>query len=134
LEYGLAALLSRGQVIVRQAVTIWTVGQRVNECDQVGELLGIEALGAEEILFGARPAFGGHIRVAAVPFEWLGSGQILQRAIVDDIFAESIRLKVPLETVNGRVNVAIGTAKSSLERKFCGVEQAFAATQGVDLL
>ena len=91
-------------------------------------------MGAEEILFGARPAFGGHIRVAAVPFEWLGSGQILQRAIVDDVFAESIRLEVPLEAVDGRINVAIGTAEGALEGKLRGVEQAFPATQGVDLL
>ena len=50
-------------------IAIGTIGQRVDEGHQVGELLLIETLRAVEEFFGARPALGGHVRIAAVPLE-----------------------------------------------------------------
>ena len=116
------------------AVAVRAVRKRVDERHEVGELLLIEALGAKEELFGARTAFGGHVGIAAVPFERLGPGEIFERAVVDDVLAEAIGLEVPLQAVDGGVEVAVGAAELALKGEVGGVEETLAAAEGVDVL
>ncbi len=87
----------------------------------------------KKILLGARAAFGGHVGIAAVPLEGLGPCQIFQRAVVDDVFAEAVGLKIPLQAVDGGVEVAIGAAKLPLKGEVGGVEESLAAAQRVDV-
>src|SRR5579864_1562535 len=110
---------------------IGAVRQRVNKRHQVGELLGVETLRAEEEFFGARTALRGHVGVAAVPFERLGTGQVFERAIVDDVLAEAIGLQIPLQAVDGGVEMTVRAAELSLKGEVGGVEEALAAAQGI---
>src|SRR3954471_21655888 len=93
----------------------------------------IETLRAEKEFFGPRPALGGHIRIPAVPLERFGSRQILQRAVINDVLTETVRLEIPLQSINRGVDVAVGAAKSTLEGKLRSVEKTFAPAQGVDV-
>ncbi len=131
LEDRLAALLCRSQFAIGQTVAVGTIGQRVDKRDQVGELLLVKTLRAKKEFFCARTAFGRHVRITAVPLEGFGPSEIFQRTIVDDIFAEAVRLQIPLQSVNGRVEVAIGAAELPLECKAGGEKQPLAATEGV---
>src|SRR5215467_3028050 len=108
------ALLCGAQFAIRETVAVWAIRERVNEGDKIGELLLGEALRAEEKLFRARAAFGRHIGIAAVPLEGFGSGEVFERAIIDDIFAEAVGLKVPLQAVDRGVDVAVGAAELPL--------------------
>src|ERR1022692_2955582 len=92
----LAALLRRRQLSIGKAGAIGTVGEREDKSHKVGELLPIETLRSEEEFFCARAAFRGHVGIAAVPFEGLGTGQVLQRPVIDNVLAEAVGLKVPL--------------------------------------
>ncbi len=134
LEDGFAALLCRGQISVGKAVAVGAIGKRVDEGHQIGELLLIETLRAEEELLGARAAFGRHVGIAAIPFEGLGAGEVLERAVIDDVFAEAVGLEVPLQAVDGGVEMAIGAAELALEGEVGGVEEALAAAERVDVL
>src|ERR1035438_2753798 len=73
LENVFTALLRGGQFAVRQAVAVGTQGHRLDVADQVAELFARVALRAVEVFFGARPAFGFQVRIAAIPLEWLGA-------------------------------------------------------------
>ena len=125
-------LLSGGPFAVRETVTVRTVGQRVNECDKVGELLLRKTLRAEEKLLGARTALSGHIRIAPVPLKWLGSSKIFEGTVVDDVFAETVGLQIPLQAVDGGVYVAVRAAELALEGEISRVEQPLTAAKSID--
>ena len=91
-------------------------------------------MGSIEKFLRAWSALGGHVRIAAIPFERLGPRQTLQRSIVNDILAEAIGLKVPLQAIDGRIQVAVGTAKLALKRIVGREEELFAAAECVDIL
>ena len=93
-----------------------------------------KALRAEEELLRTRPAFGRHVRIAAVPFERFGTRQIFKRTVVDDVFAEAVGLEIPLQAVDGGIEMAIGTAKVTLKGEFSGKEKAFSAAERIDRL
>ena len=93
----------------------------------------VETLRPEEKLLGAWPTFGGHIRIATIPLERLGAGEIFERTVIDDVFAEAIWLQVPLQAVNGGVDVTVRAAKCALEGELGGVEEPLAATESVNI-
>src|SRR5205807_8310233 len=74
------------------------------------------------------------IGITAVPLERLRAREVLDRTVVYDIDAKTVRLKVPLEPVEGRVDMAIGAAELSLKRVFRCVDDLSAAAQGRYLL
>src|SRR5207302_1664550 len=55
-----------------------------------------------------------------------------ERTVVNDIFAEAVRLEIPLQTVDRRIEVAVRAAKLPLEREIRRVEEALTAAEGVD--
>ena len=58
------------------------------------------------------------IGVAAVPFERSRIGDIFDGTVIDDIHAETIRLQVPLQSIEGRIEMAVGTTELALKREF----------------
>ena len=134
LEDRFAALLRRGQLAIRQSKAVRAERQRVDEGHQIGELLLVVALRAVEEFFRARAALGRQSGLP--PFHLKGSvpAEFFERAVVDDVLAEAVRLEVPLQTVEGGVEVAVGAAEVALEGKVGGVEETLAAAQGVDTL
>ena len=133
LENRFASFLGRREVAVRETIAIRTIRKRVNECDKVGELLLCETLRPEEKLLGARTTFGRHVGIATVPFEWLGSGEVFKGAVVDDVFAETVRFQIPLQSVDGGVDVAVGAAELTLEGEISRIEEALATAESADI-
>ena len=68
--------------------------------------------------------------IAAVPLERRGVVDIFEQAVVHDVFAEAVRLQVPLQAVEGRFEVAVGAAEVSLEGEAGAVEEPLAAALG----
>src|SRR5512146_1845147 len=134
LENRFSAFLRRCEFAILQPIPVRAEGLRHDERHQVREFLVVVTLRAIEVLFGAGAALGRHIRVAAVPFERLSSGEVLEQFVVHDVFAEAVRLEVPFEAIKGAVDMTIRATEVSLETELRGVEYLLAATNRSDLL
>src|SRR5208283_114013 len=132
LENCLAALLRRSGLTIGQTVTIRAVGERVNKRHKIDELLRRVTLRSIEEFLRARATFGGHIGIAPVPLERFRARQALQRSIVDNVLAEAVGLEVPLQAVNGRIEMAVGAAELALKCVVSGEEKLLAAAKCVD--
>src|SRR5690242_20965904 len=89
-ENGFPALLSGSQLTIGQTVAVGAQRDGLDVAHQVFQVFPAEALGPEEKLFGADPAFGLKIGIAAVPFEGRRVGYVFEEAVVDDIDPEAV--------------------------------------------
>ena len=110
------------------AVAVGAQRNRFDERDQVVQFLAVVALATGRRTFrcAGRTRFPGS---DSPPFHLKGavSADIFEQPVIDDVLAETVRLQVPLKTVEGRLEVAVGAAEVALEGESRAVEEAFAA-------
>src|SRR6185369_10606015 len=98
--------------------------------DQVGELPPVVAFRTIKELLGTRTALRFEVGIAAVPLEWRRFADVFQQAVVHDVLSEAVGLEVPLQAVEGRLQVAVRAAEMALEGESRAEEEALAAALG----
>jgi hypothetical protein len=67
---------------------------------QIGQRKSVVIFRAPEILFRPRSAFGGNIRITAIPFVWPGILDAFEQLVADNVAAKSARLQIPCNGVD----------------------------------
>ena len=57
--------------------------------------------------------------------------RLSKRTVVDNVLAETVGLEIPLQAVDGGVEMAVGAAELALKGEISGVEEALAAAECV---
>ena len=134
LKDGLAALLWRSKLAARQPPAVGPRSNAANVNGQVGQREIVVVFRTPEILFSSRAALRRYVWIGARPLVRLRVLDALKQFVVHNAAAKAIRLQVPLNAVEGGIDVAVGAANLPLKRIARGIEGLLPVAQRGDRL
>src|ERR1019366_9561774 len=128
-EQSLATFLRCRQLVTGQPPAVRPRRQAANVNGQVGKRKVVVVFRSPEVFLRPRSSLGGDIGIAAVPLERLGVFDALNEPVVYNVAAKSIRLQVPGQSIERRIDVAGGATDLALKRVVRGIKGLLAMAQ-----